>query len=306
MTRSKTAIVVSLLLLNGISAALAATGLNKWVVKGFDSLQNDKPQKALKYFQKAMSEHPESARYECYLGLGYFKSGLYDKALNHYARAAQRDPSIIDSAFLFYKASCYRALGLVALERSAWKGVIRWDPNSKFADTAMQGLNDSVMREPASIDTLLATGRKLWDTIPHVATAYYREAYMQPGQARTSEAAMQLVHALNRTGRHEEVLALRSAIPETDELAELWDFQRVLAMIGMNDWSTALAELGSKTFSEDVAKLSDYLQVLCQIKLGHRQDVAAAIPKLEKSVNPDMVAVLKQFALIPAPVEFSK
>jgi tetratricopeptide (TPR) repeat protein len=308
MKRTNVIILSVLLALSSFRPATAETGLNKSIIRGFDALQNDKPQKALKYFQKAYSKQPDSAQFECYLGLGHFKNGSYDEALHHYVRAAQRDPSVVDSAFLYYKASCYRALGLVTLERSAWKGIIQWDPDSKFADTAMQGLNDSASREPASIDAIIASGLKLMDhpmpekRLAYAATEYFREAYLQPKNPRSSESASYLGYALNKTGRHQDVLSLSPNIQTSDALASLWNMQRVLAMVGMKNWTSALAALEEVQGKTDVADQAEYLRIVCQFNLGHRNEAVAAMPKIGKTFDSEMVAVLNRLAQITTTV----
>ena len=94
-------------LVAGMMCAVAApeSVIDKRVARGFAALEKNQHEKALKYFLKAHEENPLSAQIECYVGLGYFKTGKYDQTIEYCERAALHDPSVVDSAFLFYRAS---------------------------------------------------------------------------------------------------------------------------------------------------------------------------------------------------------
>ncbi len=305
MKRISTTWIFALIAL-ALCGDIQASGLNRWVIKGFDAIQNDKPEKALRHFQQACDADPASAQYECYLGLAHFKNGSFNEALHHYARAAHRDPSVIDSAFLYYKASCYRALGLVTLERAAWKGVIQWDPDSKFADTAMRGLNDSATRTPASVEAIIASGSALipvanpgkW--LEFAATEYFREAFLQPENEFSTHAAVALAQGLNLTQRHQDVLDLERRIDAGHDLVHDWEVQRALAMMGMGDWTAALESLSGTDFSPHIAANAEYLRIICNLELGNREEALAVLPSGGNDADTQILATLNRLAQISA------
>jgi len=264
----------------GLSSA--DTSLNEWVVKGFNALEQNKSDNALRYFEKAHKEHPYSHEIECYVGLGHFKNGNFALALEHYTRAAQGDPTLVDSAFLFYRASCYRALGLVSLEHDAWQHVREWDPDSEFAKTARRALSEPT-REAPTIDVLLSAGLELLDADkPYAAAAYFTEGYNQPNR-NSSDAILCLAMALNETGQYDATLELKNRM--ADKHADLMLLLRAYAFMMKDDYQHALNELDGIADKDDVALRADRMRVLCNIRAGRQDESARGIERLVSNTD---------------------
>jgi tetratricopeptide (TPR) repeat protein len=271
--------------------SLADASLNAWVVKGFNALEHNKSDKALRYFENAQRENPYSHEIECYVGLGHFKKGDYVQALEHYTRAAQGDPTLVDSAFLFYRASCYRALGLVSLEREAWEHVREWDPDSEFAKTAHRALSEP-MREAPTIDALLTTGLELLDTDkPYAAAAYFTEGYNQPDR-NTSDATLCLAMALNETGQYDDTLKLKDRMAA--EHTDLWLLLRAYAFMMKDDYERALNELDGIADRGNVSLRADRMRVLCNIRAGRQDESTEGIQRLVSNTGAADVDVFRR------------
>jgi len=268
---------------------------NESVIRGFEALEENRCPEALEHFLKAHRDNPFSAAVECYVGLGYFKTGEFALALDRYERAADRDESVIDSAFIFYRASCLRALGLVDAERKEWRELAEWDPDSKFAGVAREALRKFAGRRPAPARSLLGAGLKLWDNAPYAAAVFFREARERQDAECSDEASLYLASALNRTGRYNEVLAMEGDISDR-ELRGLWRMQQVLAHVGLEQWDAALETLGRIEDSDIVSSQAGYLRALCQIRAGEQEKALAAIPNLAPRIETELMDVLVRLA----------
>ena len=271
-----------------------APALSAWVSKGFQALADDEPRRALECFQKAREEMPSAAEVDCYVGLGHFKNAQYEQAIEFFDRAARRDASIVDSAFLFYRASAHRALGLRGLEIEAWNALVEWDPDSSFAEAARRAADEAVRRDPSSAESLLGAGLKAQYTWPNAAAAYFREALGEAGGEWAGEIAVHLICALNRAGRCEEALAMEAPVLEDGGLREIWVLQRALALAGLSRWEEAAAELESA--AEDAGPQAEYLRALCRVHLGGEGEATAVARNLEGLLEKEMTDTLTRLA----------
>ena len=295
---NRAACLAAAVLIVSHAAPVLAQDLNEWVLKGFDALNEGRNERALECFLKAHEENPYAPdpAVECYVGLGCFKTGQYREALEYYERAALHDPAVADSAFLFYRASCLRALGLVQLERDAWREVIAWDPESRFAQTAREALAGDADRQPAAPRDLIDTGRIHWDTLPHAAIAYFREAYDRPVGSHTPLAGICLAYSLNRTGQYEALIALPDKVRDSHELADGWHLQRALARFGLEQWESTLEELAAVGADPALAAQADYVRTLCRIHLGDRREADASLPRLAQAFDAEAMDLLSRLA----------
>lgn len=277
--------------------ARAEGGLGEHVARGFEALDRNRPEEALVCFLKARRENPESAPLQCYVGLGYFKTGNREAALEFFERAARSDGSIVDSAFLFYRASCYRALGLPEIERRGWQAVIEWDPASSFADAARKALTGTGRRAPP-VRRLLEAGLDAWNTYPHAATAYFREAVTREGSEWRAEARVFLACSLNSAGRYEEVLALDMDIAGGHALGAVLRLQHAMALVGLGRWKPALSVLARIDHQTTVAAQSEYLKALCLIEIGREDEAAISLVELSKPFGKEMINSLISLAEI--------
>ena len=271
------------------SHALAEASLNTWVVKGFDALKRNQADKALRHFEKAQRDNPYSHEIECYAGLGHFKTGDYTEALEHFTRAEQGDPTLVDSAFLFYSASCYRALGLVSLEREAWERVKEWDPDSSFAETARRALSEPT-RDTPSIEALLSTGRELlYADKTHAAVAHFTEGYKTTADATIFHAV-----ALNETGQYDEMLKLQNSMDATHKDMGLWQIQRAFAFMMTDALDSAMDELDAIENTGDMALRRDKLRILCNIQSGRQEESAAGMQRLVSNTGVEDLEVFRR------------
>jgi len=266
------------------------------VAAGFAALERDRPREALAHFIAASRANPASARNLCYVGLGYFKAGDFENALEYFERSLQQDPSLVDSAFLFYRANCYRALGLRSMERTAWKALIDWDPRSRFADAGREAAASGRRERAPQSRALLERGLDVWHKLPHAAAAYFREAASQQESQWRTEARVFLACALNTIERHEEVLQLEPA-PESDAaLAGLMELQRAAALAGLERWDEAMAALQKRSFESVVRGQAEYLKSLCLIQLGRQEEATDALAALKRVFSTEAVAHLVTLA----------
>ena len=287
---------LALVLLGGLCrSACAEAAFNQWVIRGFDALERDQAAEALTCFIEARKANPFSAVLDSYLGLGYFKSEDYVNAFEYYTRAATREATVVDSAFLFYQASTLRALGLVLAERAAWRQLAEWDPDSKFSKLAREALAEASSRRPAGTEALLGEGLRVWDASPHTAVAFFREAHQVGDDNWTEKTALYLASALNRTGQYQDVLAMQNPAGNADS-SGLWQMQQVLALVGLEQWESALDRIAAIEKSDLVAAHADYLRALCQIRLGAQDDALAAIPALSPRIETELMEALVRLA----------
>lgn len=278
----------------------ADTVFNDLVVRGFEALDGNRNEKALHCFLEALEANPDSAQVESCVGLGYFKTEAYDQALEHYERAVLRDPTVVDSAFLFYRASCYRGMGLVRLELKEWQRLTQWDPDSRFARVAREAIADRTGEEGPTPDELLAAGLDILVAAPNAAAACFREALLRSGRNRHGEALLYLGSALNRADRHKEALSLQGRTGMDPGLAGAWHMQHALALTGLERWEEALEVLESIGNDDTVAQQADYVETVCRIQLGQHDEALASLPSLESRFERDMVAALRRLAVLTA------
>ncbi len=291
------AVVVLLCLLPFSTHAASA---DTWVSRGFKALDKNQPSKALAYFEKALETGTASAELDTYIGLAHYKGESFNEALNAFERASARDPDVVDGAFLFYRANCFRALGLFVSEQRAWKALVAWDPDSRFADMARKALAQGLSGPPAGAVDLVETGNEICDPLPYASIAYFSEASLMPSGDSRDDAMVYLAYALNRTQQHEKVLALKPRTAIAGALSGIWNMQRVLAYAGLSRWGDAMAELNRVPASDEIAAQAEYLKTVCRIKMGHMPATARPVPELARVIDSEALNALTRLAHISA------
>ena len=261
------------------------------VIEGFQLLEAGHLKNALKKFNKALKTQPDSAEIRTYVGLGHFKLGNYEDALEAFEQARVRDPSIGDSAFLFYRASCLRALGLPRQERDAWQAVIEWDSRSRFARQAQDALREPRKSVAIDSETLIENGLSHWEDKPLLAAAYLNEAVGLPDSP--AAAVAYLAAAFNQAGDYQSVVELDGQHRVPEKQHHLWQIQLAVARMGLEQWDDAKSALQDVPEESKWGRKARYLQALCLLRMGNNDEARTLlktftpgeIPDLEQDLN---------------------
>jgi tetratricopeptide (TPR) repeat protein len=274
-----------------LAGSSARAGQIDPVVEGFQLLEAGHVEGALKKFKKALKAQPESAEIRTYVGLGNFKLGNFEEALEAFDQARVRDASLADSALLFYRASCLRALGLARQERDAWQAVIEWDPRSRFARQAQDALRKPGNQSPPDPETLIENGLSHWQDKPLVAAAYLNEAVGL--QDSPSSVVAYLAAAFNQAGDYQSVIDLgdHHRVPETQY--PLWQIQLAVARMGLEQWDGAKSALQEVPDESRWGRKARYLQALCLLRLGESDQARALLKTFTPGEIPDLEQDLK-------------
>lgn len=258
------------------------------VVEGFRHLEAGHPKKALALFERALSRNPASPELLTYAGLGHFKNQHYPEALEAFDQARSREPNIVDSAFLFYRASTLRALGLGVMEREAWGEVIAFDPHSRFARQARLAREEQGKQERHATRDLVDNGLLHWDDRPMVAAAYFREALARGPDAGAARVQTYLAAVLNQSGQYRAVVELgQRYTPPPGQRAE-WDIQMAAAQMGLREWERATQVLSRVPPGSEWHRKVQYMQALCLVRLDRGDQAETVLQDLSPEAIPGM------------------
>jgi tetratricopeptide (TPR) repeat protein len=106
--------------------------LAAWVELGNLYFDTDQPQEAIEAYSRYLAVNPDNSDVRTDMGIMFRKLGQFDKAIDEFKKAAQKDPKHIN---------CRYNLGLVLLHDKgdikaaikAWEDYLKVDPNSEKA-----------------------------------------------------------------------------------------------------------------------------------------------------------------------------
>ena len=223
---------------------------------GFDALERNAFEEARISFTQALRLREDSAEATCYLGLAHYKSGDMVAALDHFERSLHLDETIADSAFLFYRALAARQLGLVSHEERAWRALIEFDPQSRFAQRGAEAIKEMPNRQHFGPDIYFEQGRKLAPSHPYAAVLFFIESVEETLRANQGTEGLELPMSwlltyLNRTRQPDQVLLMEKPVKVLEGSTDNIHLQLAIARVSLGDCEEAedhLAKVGTTRF----------------------------------------------------------
>jgi tetratricopeptide (TPR) repeat protein len=279
-----------------LATRLAHPDPQTWIELGNwfgDHQQFDCAQQA---FRSGLRLDPDSAQLNYLLGLSFFESQDFDKAIPPLQQSVHGDPTVLKPHLLL--ASIYTRLARPDDADAEWRAALQIDPSS---DMALHGLSDSLMAQenfeaviallrPAKLDENLAldlavayshTGMPLdaIDVVSHALEA-------SPTSIKLSNALVNAYLKVSRTLDAEHA-AEKAYNDRPDDISVQTSYLRTLVING--DWGPA-KPLGAKLLAEAPHEFDTlYLNGVMERQSG---DYAAARDHLTEaiSINPNQAS----------------